>query len=94
MTDEVIQRQIREEFNMEQDNGNGYVFSTEDRSRAVKAMNAGRVATQRLKKRHADSYKELVNEERAKLGLAPLKPKMTMREMKRLADLAIENGLG
>jgi len=70
-----------------------YIFTPDERKRSQLGIKATSAATRRLRRAHSDEYASLLNEERAKLGLKPTQAKMTISEMKRLAEKAIAAGL-
>lgn len=79
---------------MSYDNGNATSpFTPADYRKGQLARKANKAALGRLESRHREEYEVLINEERGKLGLPPRQKKMTLSEMRRLADLAIEHGL-
>ncbi|HEX5370056.1 MAG TPA: hypothetical protein VFY10_11630 [Dehalococcoidia bacterium] len=74
-------------------NGNPRDFTEAERQRSRIALQARHAAIRRLLKLHAVDFERLVNEERKNRGLDPKQHKMTIAEMRRLANLAIEAGL-
>lgn len=69
-------------------------FTAEDRANSRLALRASHAARKRLVAAHRDEFRALEDEERALLGLKPRTRPMPLSEMKRLAELAIEHGLG